>query len=336
MGHKAVVLGASGFGGLELLRLLDPHPGIEVVAAAASAKVGAKPSEVDARFPVGSDPTFVSIDAALDVDADIVFSSLPSGMSAELLAASQTPVIDLSGDFRLKDSADYEAWYGWKHPNPTSLDVWTYGLTEFHRNEIAKSRAVADPGCYAALAILCIGPLVKAGLIATDGLHLDAKSGTSGAGRADQTGVTDGGGVRPYKPTGHQHIVEIEQELSLLGVGEVKVSFVPHVVPMFRGIAMTCFLKPHGSLHGALGDALADHYSNEPFVHVRTEGDPDTERVLETNSVEIFYSVDERSGTWIVLGTLDNLGKGAAGQAVQNANLMLGYPEETALVSSRV
>lgn len=329
MGHRAVVLGASGYGGLELLRLAEMHPGIEVVAAAANRSAGEPVASFDARFELSTDAVFVGTEEALETSADIVFSSLPAGKSAELLSGHDGPVVDLSGDFRLTDPSAYEDWYGFTHPHPEELGSWVYGLTEWTRDEISPASKIAGPGCYAALALLGLGPLAEANLLQGP-IYMDARSGVSGAGRASSSGSPDVEGVRPYRPIRHQHIVEIEQQLAVLGAS-VNVSFVPHLVPMFRGISMTCFVHTPPSKR-EVSECLRDRYVAEPFVEVLGEGDlPDTASVIGTNSAQLATVWDERTATWLILGALDNLGKGAAGQAIQNANLILGYPETLGL-----
>jgi N-acetyl-gamma-glutamyl-phosphate reductase len=341
MGYRAVVLGASGFAGGELLRLLSRHPGIEVVAAAASTRTG---RPVEELYPWLADRrmVFVAVDEALAADADMVFSSLPHGESMRLFGAAPGSgpgklVVDLAGDFRLRDPEARAAWYD---ASPVQADLgWVYGLTEWHRDEIAASNRVADPGCYAAAALLCLAPLVAAGAVRPDPIHIDGLSGVSGAGRAggahgEQFGYASANeNLRPYAPTGHRHIGEIEQELGALAGTEVTVSFVPHLVPMTRGLAVTCTAQAEaGATTADLSAILAERYRDEAFVRALDGGRlPESRRVAGTNVAEVAAQVDERTGRALVFGAIDNLGKGAAGQAVQNANLMLGFGEDTAL-----
>lgn len=338
MGTKATILGASGFAGAELLRLLTAHPSIEVVAAAASSNVGRRITEIYPNLDVYSDLTLLSVEDALAIDADIVFSSLPAGESARLFGTAGGPkVVDISADFRLKEAATYEEWYGISHNAPGSLPSWVYGLTEFHRDELKGAERVANPGCYPAATILALGPLAEASAIESKGVHVDAKSGISGAGRASGEGfdfASVNENTRPYSATGHKHIPEIEQELSALAGEEVIVTFVPHIVPMTRGIVATCVANlVEGAEHSVQG-ILEERYLDEPFVRVLPKGYlPQTKYLSGTNLAEVAASVDERSGKVIVVSAIDNLGKGAAGQALQNANLMLGF-EETAGLST--
>jgi N-acetyl-gamma-glutamyl-phosphate reductase len=339
MGHRAIVLGASGFAGGELLRLLSRHPGIEVVAAAASARMG---RPVDELYPWLADRrmTFVSVEEALAADADIVFSSLPHGRSTDLFGAAAPGagprIVDLAGDFRLHHPERRAAWYG---PSPAPAGepaAWVYGLTEWHRDEIASSDRVADPGCYAAASLLALAPLVAAGALPPGPIHIDGLSGVSGAGRAGGEGfdyASANESVRPYSPTGHKHIGEIEQELTALAGAEVAVSFVPHLVPMTRGLAVTGTAPASaGATTRDLVKILAERYRDEAFVRVLGDEQlPDTRRVAGTNVAEVTARLDHRTGRALVFGAVDNLGKGAAGQAVQNANLMLGFDESTGL-----
>jgi N-acetyl-gamma-glutamyl-phosphate reductase len=333
---KAAVLGASGFAGAELLRILDAHPEISVVAAAASTQVG-KP--VRAAYPylgsvAGLD--FVSVDEALSADADLVFSSLPHNASMDLFSTDGGPkVVDLGGDHRLDDAAQYEEWFGEPHSHPEVLGSWVYGLTEFHRKEVCDAPRVANPGCYPTAALLALVPLLAAEVIEGDRIHIDAKSGVSGAGRAGGEGFdfcSANETVSPYAVTGHKHTAEIEQELALAAGRETRVSFVPHLVPMNRGILASCAAQATaGTSQGDLRAVLFDAYRNEPFVRVLDDDLPRTKRLSGTNGVEVAVRFDVRTGRVLAFAAIDNLGKGAAGQAVQNANLMFGLAEETGL-----
>jgi N-acetyl-gamma-glutamyl-phosphate reductase len=319
LGTKAVVLGASGFAGAELLRLLLTHPSIEAVAAAASSNAGKGVAELYPNLSGYRDMKFISVDDALQVDADVIFSSLPPGESAQLFGDSNSrKVVDISADFRLNHS-------------------WIYGLTEFHREEVQGADRLANPGCYPAAALLALGPLAEAGAIESEGIHIDAKSGISGAGRASGEGLDFASvseNTRPYSVTGHRHVPEIEQELSALSGERVTVSFVPHIVPMTRGIVATCVAKlVDGAEHSVQG-ILEERYVDEAFVRVLGGQQlPETKHLSGTNLAEVAGRVDERTGKVIVIAAIDNLGKGAAGQALQNANLMLGF-EETAGLST--
>ncbi|MGH2718624.1 MAG: N-acetyl-gamma-glutamyl-phosphate reductase [Actinomycetota bacterium] len=332
---RVAVLGASGFAGGELLRILSRHPHLQIAAAAAASQVG-KP--LDHAYPgLGLEGSFVGVEEALATEPDLLIASLPHTQSMAVLGSWNGPAaIDLGGDFRLDDPTAYEQWYGQAHAYPEQMARWTYGLTEWHREEVSSARRVANPGCYPTAAILPLAPLLAAKAIAASGIHIDAQSGVSGAGRASGEGfdfVSVNENLRPYAPTGHKHIAEIEQDLSAVAGAEVVVSFVPHLVPVTRGLLATCS-APLTS-EATTADLLAilhERYDTEPFVRV-LDADrlPETRRVTGTNVAEIGVRVDARSGRAIAMAAIDNLGKGAAGQAVQNANLMLGFAETTAL-----
>lgn len=331
---KAAVLGASGFAGAELLRLLEGHPHIQVVAAAASSRVGERLAGNYPALSSVSDLEFVTVDQALACEVDLVFASLPHTASMGLFPGGEPfKVVDLGGDFRLRDPQAYRQWYGCSHARPEALGTWVYGLTELNRTKVSAAQRVANPGCYPTAALLALTPLVQQGIIRTEGIHIDAKSGVSGAGRAggegfDFTSVNEN--LSPYAVTGHKHIAEIEQELSSAAGTPVQVSFVPHLVPMTRGLLASCVAFDAGT---GIDPArvLRDAYAGEPFVRVLEQGLPSTRRVTGTNLVELAAKRDERTGRVLVFCALDNLGKGAAGQAIQNANLMLGIAETTAL-----
>lgn len=335
--HKVAVLGASGFAGAELLRLLLRHPGMQVVAAAASSQVGKAVADAYPSLDGYGDMRFIEVEEALGAGADIVFSSLPHNQSTRLFGSAGGPkVVDLAGDFRLSNPALFREWFGEPPPDPQVPAKWIYGLTEFHREEISSAGRVANPGCYPAAAILALAPLVASGAIDASRIHIDAKSGVSGAGRAGGEGFdfsSTNENVRAYSVTGHRHIPEIEQELGLLAGSEVTVSFVPHLVPMTRGILATCVAELTGSATAAeLIEEMRERYKSDRFVKVLGEDSlPETKRLSGTNFAEVTVRVDRRTGRAIAISAIDNLGKGAAGQAIQNANLMLGFAETTAL-----
>lgn len=337
MGMTAAVLGASGFAGAELLRLLGSHLEIVVTHAAAHSRVG---ETVSSLYPgLGTDLVFCSVAEALDAPVDLIFASLPHSQSMEALAHIPHPkVIDLGGDFRLDDPEAFASWYGQAHVAPDVLSDWVYGLTEHNRLAIAQANRVANPGCYAAAALLALVPLLEAGHIGT-AIHIDGKSGVSGAGRAGGEGfdfASANENLRPYTVTGHKHIAEIEQGLNTVSTDEVRVSFVPHLVPMTRGIVVTCIADLSGSsTEEDLLQTLHLAYGSEPFVHVLGPDKlPETKRLSGTNKAEVTVRCDVRTNKVIAIAALDNLGKGAAGQAVQNANVMLGLDETLGLQST--
>ena len=333
------VLGASGFAGGELLGILSRHPGMELVAAAASSKVGLP---VRALYPWSPfEGSFIPAEDALASGPDLVFASLPHTQSMGLLGGWAGPwVVDLGGDFRLRDAHLYEEWFGDPHTHPEELGSWAYGLTEWRRPDIAGARRVANPGCYPTAAILALAPLLAAGVIEGEAVQIVAQSGVSGAGRASGEGfdfVSVNENLRAYTPIGHKHIAEMEQELSAVAGSAVVVSFVPHLVPVTRGLLATCTAPlSHGASHGASTDDLLEvlqaRYKEEPFIRVLDSGLPETARVSRTNMAELAVRADARSGRAIVIAAIDNLGKGAAGQAVQNANVMLGFDETLGLI----
>ncbi|HEU5002366.1 MAG TPA: N-acetyl-gamma-glutamyl-phosphate reductase [Actinomycetota bacterium] len=332
---RIAILGASGFAGGELLRILSRHPGMEVVAAAAATRVG-RPIGDSYPWMAGAG-SFVSVQEALDTQPDLLFASLPHTESMAVLAGYAGPAaVDLGGDFRLQDAATYRQWYGAEHAAPGNLADWVYGLTEWRRDEIAGARRVANPGCYPTAALLALAPLLAADAITPGGIHIDALSGVSGAGRASGEGfdfVAVNENLRAYSPTGHKHIAEIEQELTAVAGVPVTVSFVPHLIPVTRGLLATCSAPLSGAAttEDLLG-LLHQRYGGEPFVRVLPPGRlPETRRVAGTNIAEVTALVDPRTERAIAIAAIDNLGKGAAGQAVQNANLMLGFDEATGL-----
>src|SRR5215208_5558632 len=302
------VLGASGYAGAELLRLLARHPGLEVAWAAGDSSAG---QPLAARYPglraAYGDLAFCSVDEGLEKGADLLFCALPHGRAAELapraLAAAEV-VIDLSADFRLRDPAAYPAWYGAEHPCPDQLGAWPYGLPELHREELRGATRVAVPGCYPTAALLALAQLVAAGLVAADGIVVDAKSGLSGAGRALTAGAP------------------------------VTVTFSPHLVPASRGLLATCYatLAPSAG-DQELAACYAAAYGAEPFVDLLdpATGWPATRAVATTNRVQVAATADRRTGRVVAAAAIDNLVKGAAGQAVQCANLAIGLPETAGL-----
>jgi N-acetyl-gamma-glutamyl-phosphate reductase len=340
--RTAGVLGASGYAGAELLRLLAGHPGLQVAWAAGDRQRG---QPLAARYPglraAYGDLAFCSLDEGLDKGADVLFLALPHGSAAAVAAralAGAALVVDLSADFRLRDPADYPAWYGSEHPLPDQLGAWPYGLPELHRERLRGATRVAVPGCYPTAALLALAPLVAAGLVAADGIVVDAKSGLSGAGRSlldDNLFVQANENVAPYKVGGrHRHTAEIEQELALAAGRPVTVTFTPHLVPASRGILATCYATLAASADDdALADCYAAAYAGEPFVDLPPPGQgwPATRAVATTNRAQVAAVADRRSGTAVAAAAIDNLVKGAAGQAVQCANIALGLPETAGL-----
>lgn len=341
---KVAVIGASGYTGLELLRLLAGHPDVEVTAVTSRQFAGQRVVDVFpalAGRPGGLDDIlFEDPDpATLRRRAEFFFTAVPHEAAMQTipgLLAEGGRVVDLSADFRFNDAEVYRQWYV-PHTAPDLLAESVYGLPELYREKIRNARLVGNPGCYPTSVILASVPLLKLGLVDPDGLIADSKSGVSGAGRgANMTSqfceINDG--LMAYKIGGvHRHTPEIEQELSLLAGRPLTISFTPHLIPMSRGILSTVYapLKTARSTQ-ELAAAFADFYRDEPFIRVRRPGDqPHTLDVRGTNFCDLGVFVDQRTGRAIIVSVIDNLTRGASGQAVCNMNIMMGLPEETGL-----
>ena len=332
------ILGASGYTGAELLRLLRYHPHVAIAALSADRQAG-KP--IGAVFPhlAGEDlPDLVTIGEVDWSALDLVFCGLPHGTTQEVIAGlpRHLKVIDLSADFRLTDIATYAEWYGHEHRAPELQREAVYGLTEIERERIRQARLIAVPGCYPTAAQLPLIPLLRAQLIDPDDIIIDAKSGVSGAGRAAREGslfceVSEG--IQAYGVAGHRHAPEIEQGLSLAAGRKLVVNFTPHLMPMNRGILSTIYVRlAPGATIGDLRAVLEGAYRDEPFVRVLPEGSlPATRHVRATNLCLIGLSRDRLANRAILVSAIDNLVKGASGQAIQNMNAMVGLPETTAL-----
>ena len=333
---RIAVLGASGYTGADLVRLALTHPRIEIAALAANAKAGQTMAQIWPHFaPYPNLPRLVKADAIDFGSIDAVFGCLPHAASAELLSTiTDTRIIDLSADFRLKDAATYAEWYGGAHPSPGLLPEAIYGLTEFARDALPTARIAACPGCYPTAVLLALLPLVAAHAIGADNITVNALSGVSGAGRSLKEAnlfpeVAEA--VHPYGIGRHRHMPEMEQELSSRAGKPVTISFTPHLIPMNRGELVTCIVEtPHGPDY--LREVLADAYTDEPFVHLLPEGiAPATRMVRGSNHAVINVFADRVPGRAIVIAAIDNLVKGSSGQAIQNFNVMTGLPESLAL-----
>jgi len=323
---RTAILGASGYVGGELLRLLSGHPQLRATKLFGDSKagqpLGAVHPHLVAAYP---DALVEKFDGSLD-DIDLVFAARPHGKSQEVAGAildAGIPFVDLGADFRLNDAATYERWYGHAHTKSELLGSFVYGIPELNREAIRSAKAVAAAGCYATAAILALKPLVDAGLIDPKTIIVDAASGVSGAGRELKESTafnTVDGSFSAYGLLNHRHTAEIEMAL------DATVLFTPHLVPMTRGILATCYADSTGQ--GDPLDVLKAAYADEPFVHV-TADPPATKWVAGSNGCQLTARYDERTGRVLALSAIDNLGKGAAGQMIQCANLMLGF-EETA------
>jgi N-acetyl-gamma-glutamyl-phosphate reductase len=342
MGARVAVAGASGYAGGELLRLLAGHPDLELGAVTAESNAGRRVADVHshlAAVPSLADRCFDAADAVADPGCDLAFLALPAGQSALAAAqlGQQVRIVDLGPDFRLADAGAWGSHYQGPHAGR-----WATGLPELPgaRGQIQAAAQVAVPGCYATAAIVALAPLAAAGLIELDDIVIVAASGTSGAGRVlrqDLLGSEVMGAVSAYQAGGtHRHTPEIEQALGEAGAARCTVSFTPMLAPMPRGILATCTarLTPPGEQAAGLREALARAYADEPFVCLLPEGRwPTTAAVAGSNGVHLQAAADPRTGRATVLAAIDNLGKGAAGQAIQNANLMLGLPETAGLTA---
>jgi N-acetyl-gamma-glutamyl-phosphate reductase len=332
------IINVTGYAGIELARLLYQHPKVELVSVTGRSAAGKRLGQV---FPHLSQIE-LTIEAELG-NVDLAFSAMPHGESAkEIISALNRglKVVDISADFRLKDSAEYRRWYDFTHPARQLLKQAVYGLPELYRSQVVSARLVANPGCYPVGAILALAPVVKEGLIKPD-IVIDSKSGVSGAGRtlSLQTHYSEvNEDVAAYALEGHRHLPEITQELKLLRPEQSpSVTFVPHLIPMTRGILSTCYAplalgKVAAGKKGEeeLRQLYLDFYRDEPFVKI-VEFSPHTKYTLGNNLCLLYSTIDHRTGKLIVISCLDNLIKGAAGQAIQNMNLMLGIPETTGL-----
>jgi len=339
-GNKAKigVLGASGYTGAELLRLLIRHPRVEIALLTADRRAGKPMAEVFPQFAPYPLPVLSAIEGAdwPKLALDLAFCALPHGTTqkviADLLArAPRTKVVDLSADFRLADPAAYARWYGHEHFAPQLQKEAVYGLTEMYRGEIKSTRLVANPGCYTTCAQLALIPLLKAKAIDPDEIVIDAKSGMTGAGRAareEMLFAEVSEGFHAYGVGHHRHMSELDQEFALAAGHAVVASFTPHLVPMNRGILSTIYVRSAKASPEDLHALLAKAYAGEPFVHVLPfRALPQTRHVRGSNMTFIGVAADRIAGRAIIVSALDNLTKGASGQAVQNMNVMLGFPE---------
>jgi N-acetyl-gamma-glutamyl-phosphate reductase len=337
-----IVAGATGFTGALAAHLLWRHPDFELVAVTGRSELGRPLQEVYPRYRVPLQIESLELERLEGIDAAIV--AYPHAAAAPTVAALRERdirVVDLSADFRLRSLASYERWYG-EHPRPELLDDAVYGLTELHRERIAGAGIVANPGCYPTASLLALAPLARAGLIAD--LVIDAKQGISGAGRVfDETTHLSiaGENIVPYKVAAHRHTPEIEEQLALLSgaagsggaaAGALKVQFQAHLVPLDQGEMASCYVTTTRPVAAEeLHDMYADAYAEEPFVELVARP-PGVLEVRETNYCRVFAAADKHTGKVIAFGAIDNLWKGTSSQAVQNLNLMFGYPETRGLL----
>ncbi len=336
--HKVAIVGASGYVGAELLRLVTAHEALEVSAATGASSAG---TPIADRYPhlsgVIGDLSFSTYSPQIAEGTDVTFLALPHGQSQRIISEIRPAtkrIIDLSADFRFFDSGTYEQWYGETHHQPDLLGDFVTGLPELFRSELSGADQIAVSGCYVTAASLALAPLVGTGLVEPKGMIVDAASGTSGAGRTSKPELAFSAVDENFTAYGlldHRHTPEMEMVVGRHSGQEVQLLFTPHLAPMTRGILATCYGRPAGPF--TTEDALAcldDFYASEPFVSV-SDTSPSTKSTLGSNSVHLTARVDPRTGWIVVISALDNLVKGAAGQAIQCANIALGLPETTGL-----
>ena len=340
MPHTIAILGASGYTGAELVRLAATHPGLRIAGLSANSKAGRAMGEVFAHLRHLDLPPLVTIEDLDLSGVDLVFCALPHATSQEVIAGlpREVKVVDLSADFRLRDPADYEKWYGKPHAAPELQKEAVYGLTEFYREEIRAARLVAGTGCNAATGQYALRPLIEAGVIDLDDIVIDLKAAVSGAGRALKENLLHAElseGYHAYAAGGtHRHLGEFDQEFSKVAGREVRVQFTPHLIPANRGILATVYVKGDPQ---EVHSVLEKSYSTEPFLFTLPFGElPSTRHVRGSNFCHIGVVGDRIPGRTIVVAVLDNLTKGSSGQAMQNGNLMLGLEETTGLMLAPV
>jgi N-acetyl-gamma-glutamyl-phosphate reductase len=345
------IVGASGYSGEELVRLMLNHPRVELTAVTSRQYAGQTVARVFPRFashPAARTLEFTAPQVEdLAARAEIVFLALPHGVAAEFaipLLERGRRIIDLSADFRLRSAARYLEFYGQAHPAPQLLETAVYGLPEVYRDAIRRARLVASPGCYPTSILLPVLPLLRRGLVRPDGIIADSLSGVSGAGRKAEIGYLFcecNESLRAYGVPKHRHLSEIEEQLGVAAGREVTLQFTPHLVPVNRGILTTLYLTPAAPAAGgaaagfsdAVADCLHEAYAREPFVRLLDPGLlPDTKNVVGTNVLELAWRVDPRTGRLLLFSAEDNIVKGASGQAVQSLNLMCDFPETTGLL----
>lgn len=337
---KAGIIGSTGYAGAEIVRILMRHPEVQIVW------YGSR-SYKDMPYASIYQNMYQIVDAACMDDnmdeladaVDVIFTATPQGLCASLVSEetlSKVKIIDLSADFRIKDVAVYEKWYGIHHPSPSYINEAVYGLCEINRKDIAGARLIANPGCYTTCSILSAYPLVKEGLIDPDTLIIDAKSGTSGAGRGAKVAnlyceVNES--IKAYGVTNHRHTPEIEEQLSYAAGRPILINFTPHLVPMNRGILVTAYASLNGEVSAdQVRAAYEKYYKDEYFIRILPDGvNPETRWVEGSNYVDIGWRIDPRTKRIVIMGALDNLVKGAAGQAVQNMNILFGLEEKTGI-----
>ncbi len=339
MPRKAAIIGATGYTGVELLRILSRHPEVEIVGLGSRSHAGKPVSDAFPHLAGLTNLKCVADPLEAAKDAEIAFLALEHGTAAEVgakLLEAGLKVIDLSADYRFKSAEVYQRWYKVSHPHPELLPEAVYGLPELFADEVREARLVANPGCYPIAVVLAVAPLFAHDLVDDSLVVADCKSGLSGAGRSRLqvpylfSEVDEN--VRPYNVAVHRHSPEMEEQISRIARREVKVLFAPQVVPMSRGILACCYVKAKAGLsQSELDGAYENFYEGKPFVRVRKGEWPETKAVLGSNFCDVSAKLDEHTGMVVAISAIDNLTKGASGNAVQNMNLMLGLPETMGL-----
>lgn len=334
------IVGSTGYGGCELVRCLLTHPNVNIEWVSSRTYSDQEYSDVYKSYFTLLDQKCVDEDIEKYLDnVDVVFFATPQGVCAKMVnenVLKKVKVIDLSADYRIKDVETYESWYGIKHASPEFIQEAVYGLCEINREDVKNARLIANPGCYPTCSILSIYPLAKAGLIDMDTLIIDAKSGTSGAGRGAKVQnlyceVNES--IKAYGVASHRHTPEIEEQLGYASSSKVLLNFTPHLIPMNRGILITAYASLKKGVSEEDVKKAYDIYKDEYFVRVLKEGNvPEVRNVKCSNFVDVAYKVDPRTHRVIMMGAMDNLVKGAAGQAIQNMNIMFGLDEKTGLM----
>lgn len=335
--HKVAIVGATGFTGSELVRILINHPSVEITAITSESRAGEKFSDVHPFFEQICDLELIKANELKTSEIDLAFLALPHGVSmdyVEKFKGSVMKLVDLSGDFRLSSPEVYSEWYPKNHTYPEGFENACYGIPELYRNEIKGSSLVANPGCYPTSAILAISPLLKDGLVQAEGIIIDSKSGVTGAGIKAKpvnhfSAVNDN--FKAYGIKTHRHSIEIQENANRQSGSQTSIQFTPHLLPVDRGILSTTYLRPDGDVdQDQIDETFKKHYASEPFIRLRTSA-PSIKEVRGTNYCDLFVTYDKRTGNIIVVTAIDNLVKGAAGQAVQNMNIILGLDETEGL-----